>query len=586
VVRTGVICALWCAAALGAVGPASGQHRHDHPDGRWDQQPIISPVSYIFRAQVIPESTLVRAAADIEYRNLTDDTAYVVAFSIPGEFVDGDEPFISTCHIDSILYFGAPLTVSEMDLAGSVLRVTIPGGLPPGRRGSFFMTFETRLPDRTRRDDQLELDNWFPRMGILIGPAGLYPRGTEAWTYADYSVELVVDSAWSAALPGVLINDKIHFGLLPKGEDTVLVDLLANHSLRPDRRRYTPIFDNGRKDYYIRARHVTGFPVVLGRSLVYDQVIIDSTKITVCYPPRLRAIWAGWMAREAADFARSFSRILGHLPQAQVTITAGNIGPWNQVDVPMIVLPDDTVDRQELREALAVEIARLWFGRAERENQLLYGLAAYVAMTSDPSVGDCERYGRNLEYWLPGVSRYIFRTTPGWLRILSAMLGPEAVHVAIAEYAARSRVELLPDSAMLDIIAERAAATARFPDPDDAAEMLATLNLAISDIALRRAAGGETVTFRVRHNSSFDLPIELGLIDDRGDTLFSVAGVRPGHANENALLEFVCPRRISAVVVDPHYQYPDINRFDNYWFARQPRFKFHPLESVFPPYCR
>ena len=172
--------------------------------------------------------------------------------------------------------------------------------------------------------------HWYPEICARAGGVWYLPDhrrpDSSIGEFADYNVDLRIDSSWSAAFPGELINDKQHFGLVPPPEDTaVQQDILANYSQIPNGERYTPVFEKGLKEYYIKSRSETGFPIVLYRNLVYDRAVADSVSIEVAYSHRQQKRWAGTIASEAAAFVRACSGRLGRPEPNRIAIAPGHI---------------------------------------------------------------------------------------------------------------------------------------------------------------------------------------------------------------------------------------------------------------------
>jgi hypothetical protein len=289
---------------------------------------------------------------ELEYRNISKDTLSEIHFTLD-----------KSCRIDSILYYGSPLTEDALTYDSSILKVSLPQKLVSGETGFFLMSFETKLAPTSAASSGENLSvtygNWCPR--VCIYRDGQWYCDKNHGEYADYNVYLEIDSSYSIAHPGELWNKKEHYGLLPTAaDDTIYVDLLNEHSLGLNGVKYYPTFEGGVKRYSIRARNVTGFPFVVGTEFLRDRTSVGSLTIEVCYPQEVKAIWAGFVARSVVGLVRQLQKRLGDFLHHNLTIVAGDASHPHLNTQQLIVLPSSITDTDSLYTALAGGLANCW----------------------------------------------------------------------------------------------------------------------------------------------------------------------------------------------------------------------------------
>ncbi len=605
--RSYSIPALMMALAVLSTGTLSAAPNHDHAALYGAGPPNIPPASYIIRVAVQPESLLVRGSMEIDYRNTSFDTLHEVYFALPLNDTSIVRDTLGTpfCRLDSLLYRGAPLSGEDLETDGIVLTAHIPGGIPPMESGAFLLAFESRLSKDFLfdKDNGLDLSRWYPEIcaragGVWYLPDRLYPDSSLR-EYADYSLELTVDSSWSLLFPGELINDKQHFGLLPRPDDTtVQEDILENFSQIPGGKHYVPMFEAGTRIYYVTARNETGFPLLLHRGLTYDRAVVDSIDIRVAYSKRQKKRWHGSIAAAAAQLTRIDLDSLGPLDCRHLTIAPAPIPTAAGSHSTLMMLPNKTRSRSLLHQMLAIRTAQLWLPRAVPDIDstswvLDEGLACFVAMSLG-AAGDSEkvyldldnyrRWREKLVGWKNPATQTVVRTIPGWLQICRALTSDSIVWGGLRAYSEEFRY-VHPPADTLPGMLRALADPVDLPTIDEAAWMLDSLDMVVSRATFDRTDQGYSASCEVLQNGAFDLPVEIGFVDDHDDTLYTAATLR-AHPDEGEVttVDFLSPRPLIAVVLDPHHRLPDYNRTNNYRFARPRRFRYQWPPDLFPAY--
>ncbi len=352
---------------------ASAQTRgHQHPDFRAGSPPHIPPVRYSFRGEVKPDSLLVRGLLEVEYRNCTDDSVGDVRFFTGIPILDPHDTSMNTeppyMRLDSMLCYGVPLSQSELFVDGRTITAVLPRRLAPGEKAFFIMTFEARLGSGadTESLSGVVYTGWYPKVAAFRD--GRWYTPTEGVIdqsvpeFADFTIALKIDSAYSLVYPGELINDKEHYGLLPPAHnDSVYVDIVNQHQQESAGIKYKPFFESGYKRFFIRSNNDIDFSFVAQKGLIRDRAYIDSLTIEVCYPLELSDVWAGFVVEEAGCLTRSLEDKLGPFPYQHLRIASSNDAPTGVDSRQMVVLPSDVTDHDLIRALLAVQIPHCWY---------------------------------------------------------------------------------------------------------------------------------------------------------------------------------------------------------------------------------
>lgn len=594
-IAAGLVGAVIASAAL------SRDHTHEHGG-----VPLPIPkIVYTIRADVVPESLLVRGDMELEYRNFSDDTLSEIHFRLDLNAHPPDD----YCRIDSILYYGAPLGEDEISVDDAFMKVLLPSRLAPGATGFFLIAFQSRLAPRpplaSSTGGHVRFSRWYPRICPYKDGRWHHDRyrghGRSAGEYARYNVALQIDSAYSIVHPGELLNEKEHYGLLPKrAGDTVYVDLMHRHSRGFGEARYYPEFPSSFKRYFVRARNATDFSFVVGPEFIRDRTYRDSLTIEVCYHNEAGKVWAGFVARSTVNLIGQYEKRLGRFPYNYLTVVAGEPDEYRRSQQ-LIVLPADIADSRLLYAALAVEIADCWFSPVLPDSSgagrwLGEGLACYVAIRAlYDSLGvegyETIRKHRTLltnlfdeKEWSRQFIAMVFHEIPSQVHGLRFAVGDMMLSKALREYARRFRYELPDAGDFLDIIEEL---TGRSPgiSLDKWASEGSHFDFGVSRMKTEPAQGGYEVSFQVKNFGSTVMPVEVAYVISATDTIYDTLqyGQLPGPGGSFVFRKTV-PGRPKAVALDPNHYLPDADRGNNYAFSLPVRFRYHTPETLFPPF--
>ena len=158
--------------------------------------------------------------------------------------------------------------------------------------------------------------------------------------FADFTIALKIDSAYSLVYPGELINDKEHYGLLPPAHnESVYVDIVNQHQQEFSGRKYQPLFESGYKNFYILSKNDIDFSFVAQKGLIRDRAFVDSLTIEACYRDDLKNVWGDFVARSASELVRALQSRLGPFPYQHLRIASSNDAPTGVDSRQVVVLP-------------------------------------------------------------------------------------------------------------------------------------------------------------------------------------------------------------------------------------------------------
>ena len=583
----------------------SQHHTHEHA-----AVPLHIPkIVYTIKADVVPESLLVRGQMELEYRNFSDDTLSEIYFRLHLNTHSPD----GYCRVDSILYYGAPLTEDEISVDNAIMKISLPGKLAPEATGFFLIAFESRvaplhassLDKGHDKGHYVAFYRWYPC--VCPYKDGRWDtdqyagRDRSTGEYARYNVALQIDSAYSIAHPGKLLNEKEHYGLLPKGvDDTVYVDLLNKHSYAFGGVRYHPEFSSGYKRYFVRALNATDFSFVVGPQFIRDRTYRDSLTIEVCYRKEVQEVWAGFAARSAFGLIKQYEKWLGKFPHNNLTVVAGEGLEENHRSQQLLVLPANITDSSLLYVTLAVELANCWFSPVLPDSSgagqwFDEGLAYYVAIRALYDSFGAKGYEMIREH-RKLISRRsnenelsrqfmarVFHELPSQIHALRFLVGDSTLKETLQEDVKRFRYEFPYATDFPDIVEELTDQSTRISF-DEWMRTGNVFDFGVSKMKTERTEGGYEVSFEVKNFGSTVMPVEIGYVISATDTIYDTLQYsRLPSPGGSSVFRKTIPRRPKAVALDPNHYLPDVDRSNNYSFTLPVRFRYHSPETLFPP---
>jgi hypothetical protein len=276
-------------------------------------------VVYTITGRIDPKPSTVRALVEIEFPN-PDEIAHDRAlFALP----DTGQVIIT---FDSVLYRGVPIDGESIQRRSDTLAVSLPQPLRPAERGFLMFFVNGDFSEKAgRRSDPTVLSDWFPRYLALPGQKNRSETGLEAPpTEGSFRVLMTVDSAYHLIGPGVLINEREQFGLLPlrKGlYEEVLKEPLAADGVS----EYRPVFAGGERTFAWVLAKDDRFPLAIIKQPRLDRVIVDSLIVDVFSSRSAASGTIRNISSVAHKIALGAKNVLGDLPDRhQLIVLGGN----------------------------------------------------------------------------------------------------------------------------------------------------------------------------------------------------------------------------------------------------------------------
>ncbi|MFH2050820.1 MAG: hypothetical protein ABIJ12_15405 [bacterium] len=571
---------------------------------------------YTIRAEIIPESLLVKGMIEIEFKNHYQDSLTDILFHLdrPGfldiSFAANEKSYI---HFDSILYYGAPISKDAIEFDGTNMLVKLPHPLLPDQKGFFLMSFTTKVSDEdsvTEGDYFLKLSGWYPRVAVhgyrnwfKQSDTLLPPRGEE---YARHYVGLKINSSYGFAYSGKLNNEKVFFGFVrPQETGEVRVDLDENYSLDINGMKYSPVFEDGYKYYFLNQPIAETFTVVIGKDQIHDRVLADNVTIDVFYTDEVKDLWSGTVASHAMEIINKYEPKLGKFRYPYLTICSTPIDDKRFLNEPFVLIPESIKDPEILYSFLSAKIFSLWFtipiegGVSDApEARALY--IVHEILYEDFNDYDYKIFLKLLNYLkVIGENKKVLNTSIrdklAWLQVMSYQNENKGNWEHFSMYIRENRY--------LHSGFENGFQLSEFDyyndngyqigfDPFGMSEYVANYDPSLADFSREKIDSGYKINCKILGGYT-GIPIDVGIVTINGDTLierFKYNGVRERNGSYSydrpGICEKIMPCEPIAVILDPNYRLPDINRSNNYGYFRLTKFHPHAEKAIFPGYYR
>jgi len=591
------------------------QHDHKHDLGSFDR--YIPNVSYTIRAEIIPDSLIVKGMIEVEFKNHYRDSLTDILFHLdrPGIFGNLESPDKqSYMHFDSILYYGAPLSKDAIEFDGTNMLVNLSHPLLQDQKGFFLMSFTTKLSnaDQSIDEDFMNLSGWYPRVAYKYflstwykqADSSLSPRGEE---YARHYIGLKIDSSYSIAYAGKQINEKEHLGLISKQEvGEIRVDLAENYSRDINGNKYSPVFEDGYKYYFINQPIAETFTASVRKDLIQDRVLTDNVTIDVFYTDEERELWGGTVANLAMGIIKNYEPKLGKFKYPHISICTSPFEKKRFLNEPFVLIPESIDDPELLYSFIAAKIFRLWFTSP----------LEHSPGTQDAPEARALNIVQEILYDDFDDKDYkIFLKLLNWLeiidknkKVLNTSIRDKLAWMQVSKYWHNNTTFLdnhkraAEENRYFHSIHEGGISNTEFDFDNNNAEQLGLDPLgmsffvtdydpALDSILKEKNDSGYVVTCYISGGYN-RFPMDIGVVTINGDTLierFEYNGFntrsRPKENTAGVFTETLTQKPI-AVILDPNYHLPDINRSNNYGYFRMTKFRPHAERAIFPGYYK
>lgn len=607
------------------------QHNHSHDEFK-DKYIKSAPVSYKLSADVDLDSNLIYSTLEMEFVNQTDNAIDKIFLALPlNAFQDdglldrrydlyGDSTLSKipkeerpAITIDSVVFLGVPCENIDSLYGKSVLSIPLIKKIEKGEKGYFLISFNTRLSSNNwDKRHTLLVDNWFPKLydpNDSIDYEPYFGWNRIPFTRADMTLSVTVDSAYDVVAGGELFNEKERFGVLDGPKDSVWVDLYANHSFDLNGNNFIPILKNGRKNYFYMSSEHADAPFLIGKDLKFDLLKRENRKLLVAYHNDTKFDWAENVALLVDSSINLIADYSDLLTVDELKIAASDTLLLSQPDDGIIFIPRDIKNRLELKILIMnFLVNRYLLSSNSPHKDLNEGYSYYhTAKLLYEKDGDDvykqmekleERYkkksalklfekDKKLQFaWgekkviddslfnadvmrLKLYAYHRFRLVPSLLESFRFICGKSIINKNLTEdifsdtYFNRGNFNLLKQI-----------------DLDD--DTLFNLDLELYEVRFSKTNGLFETSFKMNSNFKIDFPIEIAIVSNSADTLYDT--VSYDYTSDQLEFSYKSKKVIDAVVIDPNYYFPDIDRYNNYKFRMPKNHVFSDPKSLFIGY--
>ncbi|MFQ5452694.1 MAG: M1 family aminopeptidase [Candidatus Zixiibacteriota bacterium] len=606
---------------------------------------------YTIKAEIIPDSSLVRAELELQYTNYSEDTLKEIYFHLalnstgPNSYMEqrylqvedssiyklaADER--GYCRIDSILYLGVPLKYDQLLYDNTILKINLPKAIYQGETGFFLIAFEAKLPRHSLDDSHLlQFTNWYPQ--VCVYKNGLwYNQQQMGWNdsyseFANYNVELIIDSLYSIAHCGNLINEKEHYGLLPEADsDTIYIDYINKASQNLDSGKYQPLFKDGIKHYFIKETKAANFSFLVGDNFNRDLTGANQLAIEVCYNDNTKINWSHHVAETSQLLVREFEKYLGRFPYNHLTIAPSNIIDISVPSQSLIIIPVSIKDKKTLKAFLAVELASCWFSPSLSTTNVVEqffdeGIAYYTAITLLYDLFGIDGYKMIKKYekfikkksslyklfkkdkkflnpykkeiiienkliaqdirLLQKFPVYRFRKYPAELYMLRFVMGEDNLREAIQIFIEKYRYNFTCKKDFEMIVNKTTDNKynwffSRWNDNEN------YFDYSLTDVKTEKNEQLYNISYKLFNEGNIIMPVEIAFVTGTSDTTYDTLSYSELISNNDDWhFNITLGHPPVAIVIDPNHYLMDINRFNNYYFKMPIRYRYISPKNLF-----
>lgn len=562
----------------------------------------------------------ISADAEIEFRNDSDSSVSALWLLLPDEV--GPDGMGAHFSIDSLLLQGVPQHLASLVTAGRLLRV--PVQMMPGDRTHLLIPF-TRDFEGSRASgrhvDGRHFRRWYPQVirapimpasegGLLHNPVPLV---------ANYRVALKTDTSFWLIGPGELRNDREVFGVLPDRGDTIVPNI--QQSSLSDQN----ILRQG--EFYWLARSLQNFDIVSMRNPTIDRVVSASAKLTLYYSAQsLRhREEINTLAKRISYF---YQKNLGSPANQQTAIVIAGIRNSSEPassETRIIILPLESRHQEVIAASLAVQLAQQYFAPTLFSDSIRglpwsEGAAVYAATKALHAIAGAKGYSMMEVYGgyhfpLPRIGQPITRNSPfafmetvrapqpRWrladslryealfvvpsaLEVLGSLVSDSSVWAALAWHSQESRNRLSSPDQFLISVVEHLDSTITEADLDQWRQYGRRFDWSIRNLSVSSDSASHHLVGTVERDAMRQLPFDIGVVGSNGDTLRLTVAPSVTDTAARMRIDFEIAEPPVALILDPGYRLPDINRENNVYYIRHGEFRYRMNMVVFPAFAR
>lgn len=586
--------------------------------------------TYSIQAELDPATKRLRGRERVRYQNRSPDTLARVAVHLyqnlfrPGAARDEPVPVTAGMELTHVIAQGQRLAVVDArstlpgyEIDGTVAWLRLPRPIPPGRSADLEFEWSFTVPPdgapRSGTDGEIfYLAYWYPQLAVYddvngwqtdqyLGTAEFYMG------YADYDVSLTVPAGWLVGATGELANaeqvlsDGVRARWAQARRSAAPVHVVTESERGAP--RATKPGDGGRLTWRFRASNVRDFAWGTSDRYLWDawHAVVgdrlgtggaDTALVQTFYRPS-RIPWAWDHSAEYARHSIEFlSRWLWPYPYPQMTAMDGVVS-CSGMEYPMMTCIGGQRDTLSLYSVIVHEFGHMWFpmqvgsdekrhawqdegltrfNQAQAMREYFHGydlerLArnAYLAQARSGEEVELMRHG---DLYPVGTAAYAiasYQKMATNLASLRALLGSETFERAYREYARRWIGKHPTPRDFFDTFADVAGRDLDWFWRSWFYETW-TLDQAVAGVH----AAGDSTEIVIEDRALAPMPVRLVITREGGTVQRAEIPVDVWlRGARRASLRVTSRPAIVKVEIDPGEAFPDIDRSNNRWRARE-----------------
>jgi hypothetical protein len=494
---------------------------------------------------------------------------------------------------------------------GTVARLDLTTPLAPGQTATFDVAWHFLVPehgaDRMGRDGALyEIAQWYPRVAVYDDVRGwntepYLGQGEFYLEYGDYNLAVTVPAGYVVAATGALQNAMQVLApaqlarLSQASKSAAVVNIITDAELRSGAWRAKSTAPT--TTWRFRSRNVRDVVFAASPDYLWDASSWKGIMAYAYYRPTAVETW-----KDAADMSRmsvqEYSERWFQYPWPHISAVEG---PISGMEYPMVAMENRSADKYDLYNVVTHEIGHMWFPMIVGSNERMHmwqdeGFNTFINYFSEarrfPEKGNYADRARSdresaVERYMKAGADKPIDINPD--RINPAILGENA-YVKPAVGLALLRDEILGPATFDDAFREYIRRWAfKHPTPEDFYRTMEDasgrrldyfwrqwfienphFDQAVDSVLTRPAGAGDTVAVLFSNRARGVLPIRARFTFEDGTSQDFEYPAEVWSTNTGYYVrEYVFPKRLAKVEVDPDRRMVDLERANNVFVIRR-----------------
>jgi hypothetical protein len=494
---------------------------------------------------------------------------------------------------------------------GTVARLDLTTPLAPGQTATFDVAWHFLVPehgaDRMGRDGALyEIAQWYPRVAVYDDVRGwntepYLGQGEFYLEYGDYNLDVTVPAGYVVAATGALQNAMQVLApaqlarLSQASKSAAVVNIITDAELRSGAWRAKSTAPT--TTWRFRSRNLRDVVFAASPDYLWDASSWKGIMAYAYYRPTAVETW-----KDAADMSRmsvqEYSERWFQYPWPHISAVEG---PISGMEYPMVAMENRSADKYDLFNVVTHEIGHMWFPMIVGSNERMHmwqdeGFNTFINYFSEarrfPEKGNYADRARSdresaVERYMKAGADKPIDINPD--RINPAILGENA-YVKPAVGLALLRDEILGPATFDDAFREYIRRWAfKHPTPEDFYRTMEDasgrrldyfwrqwfienphFDQAVDSVLTRPAGAGDTVAVLFSNRARGVLPIRARFTFEDGTSQDFEYPAEVWSTNTGYYVrEYVFPKRLAKVEVDPDRRMVDLERANNVFVIRR-----------------